>query len=175
MGIDIIVKDGIIKYKQYVLFVLLFLKGRCFMNRTRCIPKENRTAAAILETVCALEGEIRREFEKIGLRESYGNILRPLAEHEKMTQLEIVKNTGLKPPTISITLKSMEQAGVDIREKSGRDRRETYVRLSPKGKKLCKKAAEAENAAAEKLLSGVSEEELEAFLLVLGKINDNMK
>ena len=97
------------------------------MNRTRCIPKENRTAAAILETVCALEGEIRREFEKIGLRESYGNILRPLAEHEKMTQLEIVKNTGLKPPTISITLKSMEQAGLVIREKSGRDRRETTL------------------------------------------------
>lgn len=145
------------------------------MNRTRCIPKENRASVTIMEAVCALDSEIRRELEKIGLRESYGNIIRPLAESDKMTQLDIVKSTGLKPPTISITLKSMEQAGLVIREKSGRDRRETYVRLSPKGKKLYKKAAEASDAYVERLLSGVSDEELEVFLNVLGKMKENIK
>lgn len=132
------------------------------------------TASRFVDAIRRLDRSISCELEKIGLRESYSNVIRPLLDGGAITQLDIVKATGLKPPTISITLKNMERDGLVIREKSGQDKRETFVRLSRKGKQLCKKAAAATRKLQEKMLAGIEESELSQASAVLEKMGDNL-
>lgn len=132
------------------------------------IRSVNETSYLFAEYVCG-------EFEKIGMRFSYRHILKPLMDNKSLTQLELVKITGQKPPTISITLRNMERDGIVSREKNDDDRRETHVCLTEKGKKMYAKVVEVLDEAQEIMLRGLSEKELKAMRTTLAKMDDNLK
>lgn len=115
-----------------------------------------------------------RELEKIGMRTSYRHVMRPLMENKSLTQLELVKITGLKAPTISITLRNMEREGIVSREKNDSDRRETHVSITEKGRKMHAQALEAVARAEKLMLNGLTEKEMKAGAAVLKKMSDNL-
>lgn len=123
-----------------------------------------------------LYGEfVCRELERIGLKLSYRHIINPLMEHDSLTQLQLVKLTGLKAPTISISLRNMERDGIVKREKKANsDQRETHVRITDKGKKMYEKMREALNKAEKAMLKGISKSELKAMQATLEKMSANM-
>ncbi len=123
-----------------------------------------------------LYGEIlREEMERIGMRYSYRYILQPLIENESLTQLELVKITGQKPPTISITLRNMERDGIVERVKNDGDRRETHVSITEKGRKMFTKVLVAFEKAEKMILKGLTEKELSAMNSTIEKMIKNMK
>lgn len=125
--------------------------------------------------VSYLYGElVCREISKIGMRYSYRHILKPLVENKTLTQLELVNLTGQKAPTISITLRNMENEGIVRREKNSTDRRETHVYITEKGKKMYKKVLSTLDKADKKMIENISESELEAFLNILDKMKANL-
>lgn len=123
-----------------------------------------------------LYGEfICRELERIGLKLSYRHIINPLMQHDSLTQLELVKLTGLKAPTISISLQNMEHDGLVIREKRKHsDQRETHVRITDKGKKMYEKMLVALDKAEKAMLKGISKTELNAMRETLDKMSANL-
>ena len=128
-----------------------------------------------LNEVSFLYGElVCRDMDKIGMRYSYRHILKPLMENKMLTQLELVKLTGQKAPTVSITLRNMENDGIVRREKNSTDRRETHVCITDKGKKMYKKVISALEKADKTILSGISESELEALIDILDKMKSNL-
>ena len=123
-----------------------------------------------------LYGEIlREEMERIGMRYSYRYILQPLIENDSLTQLELVKITGQKPPTISITLRNMERDGIVERVKNDGDRRETHVSITEKGRKMFTKVLVAFEKAEKTILKGLTEKELAAMNSTIEKMIKNMK
>ncbi len=92
-----------------------------------------------------------------------------------MTQLELVKITNLKAPTISITLRNMEREGIVRREKNDNDRRETHVFITDKGKKMYAKVLTALDKAEKTMLKGVNEKELKALRSTLEKMSENLR
>lgn len=123
-----------------------------------------------------LYGEIlREEMERIGMRYSYRYILQPLIENDSLTQLELVKITGQKPPTISITLRNMERDGIVERVKNDGDRRETHVSITEKGRKMFTKVLVAFEKAEKTILKGLTEKELSAMNATIEKMIKNMK
>lgn len=123
-----------------------------------------------------LYGEIlREEMERIGMRYSYRYILQPLIENDSLTQLELVKITGQKPPTISITLRNMERDGIVERVKNDGDRRETHVSITEKGRKMFTKVLVAFEKAEKTILKGLTEKELSAMNSTIEKMIKNMK
>lgn len=123
-----------------------------------------------------LYGEIlREEMERIGMRYSYRYILQPLIENKSLTQLELVKITGQKPPTISITLRNMERDGIVERVKNDGDRRETHVSITEKGRKMFTKVMVAFEKAEKTILKGLTEKELSAMNSTIEKMIKNMK
>lgn len=128
-----------------------------------------------LNEVSYLYGElVCRDMDRIGMRYSYRHILKPLMENKTLTQLELVKLTGQKAPTVSITLRNMENDGIVCREKNSTDRRETHVCITDKGKKMYKKVLSSLEKADKTMLNGISENELDALIDVLEKLKENL-
>lgn len=128
-----------------------------------------------LNEVSYLYGElVCRDMDKIGMRYSYRHILKPLMENKALTQLELVKLTGQKAPTVSITLRNMENDGIVRREKNSTDRRETHVCITDRGKKMYKKVISALEKADKTILNGISEGELVALKSILEKMKTNL-
>ena len=115
------------------------------------------------------------ELEKIGMRSSYRHVMQPLMENDSLTQLELVKITGLKAPTISITLRNMEREGIVRREKNDADRRETHVYITDKGREMHAKIIESLEKAEKIMLDGLSEKELKSARTVIDKMSDNLR
>lgn len=134
----------------------------------------NAAIDAVNETGFFYAEYVAGELEKIGMRSSYRHVMRPLMENEYLTQLELVNITGLKAPTISITLRNMEREGIVRREKNDNDRRETHVFITEKGKEMNAKMLEALDRAEKLMLVGISEKEKETLIKILGKMKNNL-
>lgn len=140
------------------------------------IVHEGNQTLQIFNEASFLYGEfISAEMERIGMRYSYRYVLNPLMENESLTQLELVRITGQKPPTISITLRNMEREGIVEREKNGGDRRETHVSITEKGKKMYAKVLASLEKAEKAVLKGISEKELNAMGSTVEKMKKNIE
>lgn len=144
-------------------------------NNNTLMVRENDSIAAVNETSYLFGVYVCRELERIGMRYSYRHIMKPLMENDSLTQLELVKITNLKAPTISITLRNMERDGIVRREKNDNDRRETHVFITDKGKKMYAKVLTALDKAEKTMLKGLSEKELTVLRATLEKMSENLK
>lgn len=144
-------------------------------NNNSLMINENSSISAVNEASYLFGDFVCGELEKIGMRYSYRHVLKPLIENESLTQLELVNITGLKAPTISITLRNMEREGIVSRQKNETDRRETHVAITDKGKKMYKKVLEVLGKAEQKMLEGLTEKELKAMRSTLGKMCKNLR
>ncbi len=117
---------------------------------------------------------VSSELLKVGMRSSYMHMMQPLMDSESLTQLQLVELTGLKAPTISITLRNMEREGIVARVKNDSDRRETHVSLTDKGKDMYEKILETLGKAEEIMLKGISDKELKAARVAADKMSANL-
>lgn len=144
-------------------------------NNNSLMVRENDSIAAVNEASYMFGVYVCQELERIGMRYSYRHIMKPLMDNDSLTQLELVKITNLKAPTISITLRNMERDGIVRREKNDSDRRETHVFITDKGKKMYAKVLTALDKAEKTMLKGISEKELTAMRATLEKMSGNLK
>ncbi|MCL1823455.1 MAG: MarR family transcriptional regulator [Oscillospiraceae bacterium] len=119
--------------------------------------------------------QMRIEMMKNGMKTSYRHLLCPLSVKDGITQLDLVKITKLKAPTVSTTLRNMEADGLVSRETDKDDARATRVFITEKGREIDKKMR-ASNAKIEKVfLSGINPDEKEQIMEILGKMKANME
>ena len=154
------------------------MKGNLIMkatNNNSLMVNKNETIECVNEASYLFGAYVCSELDKIGMRYSYRHVLKPLVDNESLNQLELVKLTNLKAPTISITLRNMEHDGIVRREKNDDDRRETHVYITEKGKKMYAKVLAALDKAEETMLRGVSEKELKILRDTLSKLSGNIR
>lgn len=106
---------------------------------------------------------------------TYRPILRALRLHNGCNQLEIVKYTMYKAPTISITLKNMEQDGLIYRKVSDTDKRNINIFLTEKGSYQNERIHTVLEALKEEMLSEFSDEKINEIKEVLLKIVNKME
>lgn len=80
--------------------------------------------------------KMRQKTEVLGLVDTYRPILFILENNNGCTQLDIVKKTKLKAPTISLTLQKMEYSGLITRVENTLDKRITNIYITDKGMKI---------------------------------------
>lgn len=86
------------------------------------------------EIAILLANAINKENDAQGVSQGYRAILFSLAESDGVTQFEISKRVGIKPPTASVALSKMESEGYVTRTTAKDDLRKTIVTLTPKGR-----------------------------------------
>lgn len=103
---------------------------------------------------------IRKEAEAINVCEAYRPIIFALVHHDGLTQLDIVKFTRFKAPTISLTLQKMEAEGYVERKTSPDDARKTLVYITDKGREYDRQMLEIFKKTEKRVLPKFTSEEL---------------
>ncbi|MCL2693899.1 MAG: winged helix DNA-binding protein [Oscillospiraceae bacterium] len=142
----------------------------------KTVKKVKESPVTLVNDISKLyDVQMRFEMLKNKMRASYRLLLRPLSIKDGVTQLDLVRITKLKAPTISTTLRNMETDGLVTRETDKDDARATRVYITEKGRETDKKmrvsAAKLEKIA----LAGVSAEEKEQAMLILRKMKESLE
>ena len=133
--------------------------------------KKEKTVTMYLSDVHKLfHNKIRQEMEKQGFNNTYLKIFVLLSTRGQASQLDIVKFTHFKAPTISLTLKNMEQEGYITREVDQNDQRSIIVKLTDSGVEVDKKIRKIFQEEEDKLMSLFSKEEIENLILYSNKM-----
>ena len=115
--------------------------------------------------------------ESVGISGSQGNILDYIlveSMKRKVYQKDIEREFGLRPPTASEVLKSLEKQELICRipdEEDGRWKRIVFTKKAEKIHDAPRREIEESEAL---LLQGISSEEQETFLRIAGKMLENL-
>ena len=101
-------------------------------------------------------------------------ILMKLSRDDGITQCELVKASKMTAPTISVTLKSLEQDGLVERRGDPEDMRATRVYLTEKGREVDRKNRERVRLVDEIMMRGLTETEQEELMDLLLKMRENL-
>lgn len=120
--------------------------------------------------------KIQREWdERFSLQKTARQILLQLAKRDGVTQLDLVKSTHLKAPTISVILHKLENDGYVIRKSDNYDLRAVRVYLTDKGREfnsfIIKKMMHNEKNA----MRNLTESEYGLLTKLLSKVQDALE
>ena len=116
------------------------------------------------------EGEMDGVLSQPGARA----ILSMVAVADGLCQRELVKATHLRPPTVSVILQKMEEAGMVERRCDEGDRRIVRVYLTDYGRETDARMIARIRKNDARALSGLSEEEIDVLMRLLSQIRDNL-
>ncbi len=145
------------------------------MNKNEKSCRFEPTPGMLISEISKLfHDQMNQNSEELGFKNGYRQILRHLARKDGVTQIDLVRATHLKAPTISVTLKKMEEEELVRREVDKKDQRQTHVYMTEKGRTMERaffgKIIETENV----LLRDISAEEKESLCTILKKMRVNL-
>lgn len=108
------------------------------------------------------------------LQKSSRLLMIELAKRDGITQLDLVRATHLKAPTISVTLQKLEKDGFVSRKTDNYDLRAMRVYLTEKGKDYNKHIVKKVRNEEENVLSCLTDSENKQLMKLLLKIKENM-
>lgn len=139
------------------------------------VEKKKDLISLVVELSKYYDGFIREEMKKNGIKSSYRHLLRPLAIQDGVTQLDLVKISRLKAPTVSTTLRNMELEGLVQRETDKDDARATRVFITQKGKEIDAKMRESTKEIVKIFVDGLSEKEQKIAVDAMAKMFNNIR
>lgn len=142
------------------------------MDKTK-IEKEKNVMMLIHDVNKTFRDTMRMKSESCGIPDSYRPILMMLNFHNGSTQLDICKWTHLKAPTISLTLRTMEQNGLIERVENENDKRNTNIFITEKGRELDNKIKSLIDETEKEFLKNIDEKDLKYVENVLKEILKN--
>ena len=107
-------------------------------------------------------------------QESARLIMRTLRRYNGVSQLRLAELTHLKTPTVSVTLKRMEEIGLVRRETDAMDLRVTHVYLTELGEEHNRRVHETLHAIDAQMMQNFSPEETEVLRKLLERMRDNI-
>ncbi|MBQ8432012.1 MAG: MarR family transcriptional regulator [Clostridia bacterium] len=114
------------------------------------------------------------DLEGVMAQDSARLIMRALIHADGCSQLDLVRQTHLKPPTVSVTLRRMETEGLVRREQNEQDLRAVRVFLTEEGKAHNRQVRDRLHALDAVLMQGFSKEETETLRQLLERMRDNI-
>ncbi len=138
------------------------------------IPPAKKTPMMVVNEVSKLFRDTLRESDDPNIQGSYRSLLFHLAHEDGRTQLELSRLTHLKPPTISITIRKMEEDGYVTRITDEKDMRQVRVYLTEKGRNHDKMVQNRINSIEERVMKDITPEEAEVVMKILERMRENL-
>jgi DNA-binding MarR family transcriptional regulator len=101
-------------------------------------------------------------------------VLSALAVSDGASQRDIVEMTHLRPPTVSVILRKMQDEGIVELVKNPEDKRELRARLTQKGREIDRHGLDKIKETDALALMGLGEDEQATLMALLGKIRQNL-
>ena len=107
-------------------------------------------------------------------RESTRLIIINLSHGEGVTQLDLVKKTHLRPPTVSVELKRLEEEGYIRREADPEDMRAMRVYFTEKGRQLDRESFAHAVETDSIIMRGITPEQADILEKLLTRMRENI-
>lgn len=117
---------------------------------------------------------IDKRFKEYGIYFGQPPILEYLKENPDTTQKEIADFLAISPASVAVSVKRMEKSGLVVRLSDKLDARRNNLRITEKGCDLLDFAHSTFDEIDKKMVEGLTNAEIEAFVNVLEKMNSNM-
>ncbi|MDL2233348.1 MarR family winged helix-turn-helix transcriptional regulator [Ruminococcaceae bacterium OttesenSCG-928-L11] len=122
---------------------------------------------------------IEREMSKRGLSKlSNPKIMFTLkhrAQNSPVTQKQLAKWIGVAPPTVAVSIKRMEKAGLVRKQANQDDLRENFIALTEQGRNLTDESEKAVREVYENVFSGFQDSEMEELYGYIYRMITNME
>ena len=128
----------------------------------------------VMEISRLLRARMQREDCGVMAQSTARLVMAHLAVNESLGQLDIVKLTHLKPPTVSTLLRRMESEGYITRVTDEKDKRAIRVALSEKGRAFDREQLHRLSTNDHQAVKGLSEEEQKTLEALLLRVRDNL-
>ena len=147
-------------------------KGQCCGHGAKFTP----TPPMLVNEIARLFHARMRRYDLTGVmsQDSARLMMRALAREDGVSQLHLTSVTHLKAPTVSVTLKKMEDEGLGRREQDKLDLRMTRVYLTERGKAHNRKIWERLQELDAMLMEHFTDEEAEVLRKLLERMRDNI-
>lgn len=135
------------------------------------------TAPMLIGQISRMHSNRMREEEPgdgIMSQNSCRMLLMMLSYREGVTQLDLARSTRLKPPTVSVALKRMENDGYIRREADEDDLRAVRVYLTDKGRALDRANIDRLKRMEQVMMNGITEAESAELCELLLRIRNNL-
>ncbi len=117
-----------------------------------------------------------KRLEEIKLHRSQHIMLMHLSRFGRtVSQKELAESLSITPAAAAVSVKKLIDGGYIERKTSDKDARYNDVSITEKGEAVVKRSREIFNSIDEDMVSGISEEELIAFIEILKKMTENLK
>ncbi len=114
--------------------------------------------------------------ERYGMTYAEMTVLLFLANNPSLdTASDIVKYRNLAKSHVSLSVRSLEERGLLLKEYRGSDRRRVHLRLTEKASNMVRDGREAQTRFVELLFDGVSPEERKIMNEILKRIDRNVE
>jgi MarR family transcriptional regulator for hemolysin len=137
-------------------------------------PSAEPVGRAVASSAKVLSRAFERELAEAGGSQPVWLILLALKQQAWRTQRDLAAAVGIEGPTLTHHLDGLDKAGLIERARDPSDRRAVRVELTDAGDKLFKRLAKAAIGFDQRLRANLSDEELDEFRRVLGRLRDNV-
>lgn len=146
------------------------------MERERGIAAADMTPVMLVLSIAQkFQDEMERQCAALKLGTGARRVMYHLSLEEGVTQLSLVRATGLKAPTISLILQKMERDGLVNRRTDDLDMRMTRVTLTELGRETNLILEKTENQMTEIMNRYITDEESEFVRKLLLKMHENLE
>ena len=119
--------------------------------------------------------ELQGRLVEHGVSFGHWTFLRILWQRDGLTQRELSDEAGVAEPSTNAAIKAMEEMGYVTRKRLPDNKKNLYVRLTPKGRALRTKLVPLAMAVNRDAVRGLSEKEVETARRVLLAVKDNLR
>ena len=119
--------------------------------------------------------ELQGRLVEHGVSFGHWMFLRVLWERDGLTQRELSDEAGVAEPSTNAAIKAMEQLGYVTRARLPENRKNIYVRLTPKGRALRVKLVPLAKAVNRDAVRGVPARDVETARRVLLAVRQNLR
>ncbi len=122
-----------------------------------------------------LRARMQNEISGVMAQSTARVVMAHLAATGGMAQLDVVRVTRLKPPTVSVLLRRMEEEGYVVREADENDHRAVRVTLTEKGRAFDRDHLARLSTNDHQAVAGLTPEECATLEALLTRMRDNLR
>ena len=139
-------------------------------------PHPHETPPMIINDISHLFHGKMRSIQTEGILSQHGArmILAALAHHDGLRQIDLVRLTHMKAPTVSVIIKKMAEEGLVTHRVQISDLRAACLFLTDKGRDAYESTHRMLRATDEVMMQGFSVQEAEQLKALLGRVRENL-
>lgn len=104
----------------------------------------------------------------------HGGLLYVVKNNQGLSQKELAQKLGIRPPSITVTIKKLEAEHYIIKKQDEKDQRIARIYITPEGEEIAAYMEEVLETLAQELFADMSEQEVMLLRRLLLQMKDNL-